>query len=103
MHPQKSSFELAVIQDLQAEGYAIETDKAFCLEQTIPDGYVSTKNAVIYLDGPVHVGREDRDERLRELLAKRHGCHVLSIPFKADTKAERERVKQEIRDFLGGL
>ena len=100
MHPQKSAFELSVIQDLQAEGLPIETDREFCVQKTIPDGYVASKNMVIYLDGPVHEGKEDRDERLRERLEQLYGCHVVPIKFTSDTKEERERAKTEIREAM---
>ena len=100
MHPQKSAFELSVIQDLQAEGLPIETDREFCVQRTIPDGYVSSKNAVIYLDGPVHEGKEERDEQLRERLEKFYNCHVIVVKFTSDTKEERERAKTEIREAM---
>jgi very-short-patch-repair endonuclease len=42
----------------------------------------------VYLDGQPHEGREDRDERLRELLAQRHGVKVLSIKTKGKNVTE---------------
>jgi len=100
MQPQKSKFELAVIQDLQSEGVALETDREFCLMKTKPDGYNTKKNVAIYIDGPPHEGKEERDDRIRGLLAKRHGCHVLTVKFAHDNMKERETAKQKIREFL---
>ena len=103
MQPQKSKFELAVIQDLQGEGVAIQTDREFCLLKTKPDGYNAKKNVAIYIDGPPHEGKEEQDDRIRGLLTKRHGCHVLPVKFAHDNMKERETAKQKIREFLEGL
>jgi hypothetical protein len=45
-------------------------------------------------------GREDRDEALRELLAKRHGLKVVSIPYERYSQKEKERILEEILKFI---
>jgi len=100
MSPQKSALELSVIQDLQAEGYPIETDVDFCVQKTVPDGYVRDANVLIYIDGPVHEGREDRDEQLRERVQNLLNCRIVAVKFERDSKEERERVKTEIKQGL---
>jgi very-short-patch-repair endonuclease len=92
MSPQHSSMEMAVLQRLNGKGVQVMTDFEFCLQKTTPDFWFPDKRTAVYLDGPVHQGREDRDELLRELLRKRHGVNVVSIPYVADTETERERV-----------
>jgi very-short-patch-repair endonuclease len=62
------------------------------LQKTTPDFWFPDKRIAVYVDGPVHVGREDRDEALRELLRKRHGVNVVTVAYVADTEMERERV-----------
>ena len=78
----------------------METDRDFCLQQTTPDFYFPEQRTAIYIDGPVHAKREDRDELLRELLAKRYDVKVVSIAYKAFTKEETERVFHEIMEAL---
>jgi very-short-patch-repair endonuclease len=92
MSPQHSSMEMAVLKKLSDKGVQVMTDFEFCLQKTTPDFWFPGKRIAVYVDGPVHVGREDRDEALRELLRKRHGVNVVSIPYVADTEMERERV-----------
>jgi very-short-patch-repair endonuclease/transposase len=92
MSPQHSSMEMAVLQRLNGKGVQVMTDFEFCLQKTTPDFWFPDKRIAVYLDGPVHEGREDKDELLRELLRKRHGVNVVSIPYVTDTEAERERV-----------
>jgi transposase len=100
MSPQKSALELSVIQDLQTEGLPIETDVEFCVQKTIPDGYMRHANTLIYIDGPVHEGREDRDEQLRERVQKLQNCRIIAVKYERDSKEERERVKAEIKQQL---
>ena len=98
MQPQHSQMELNILVKLKSLGIPVETDRSFCLQSTTPDYYLPTKNLAIYLDGPVHEGREDRDDALRELLRKRHGIRVLSIPYKS--KSEEQRVFEEIKEAV---
>lgn len=67
---------------------------------TTPDIYFPEQRLAIYIDGPVHKGREDRDEALRELLAKRHGLKVVSIPYERYSQKEKERILEEILKFI---
>lgn len=96
MQPQHSNMEQALLIKLQTTDHHPVTDRTFCLQSTTPDFYFPKQNLAIYIDGPVHEGKEERDDILRELLAKRHGIRIVSIPYKAFTKQETERVFNEI-------
>jgi ParB/RepB/Spo0J family partition protein len=92
MSPQHSSMEQAILARLSGKALNVMTDFEFCLQKTTPDFWFPDKRIAVYVDGPVHVGREDRDEALRELLRKRHGVNVVTVAYVADTETERERV-----------
>ena len=102
MHPQKSEFELAVIQGLQAEGMPLETDVEICVVKTIPDAVLRVRNKqfAIYIDNEVtHPKGNGRDEFLREKI-KAQNWEIVPIRYKGDTKEERLRARQEIREAL---
>jgi very-short-patch-repair endonuclease len=68
---------------------------------TTPDIYFPEKRLAIYIDGvQVHVKRQEKDETLRELLAKRYGVKVLSIPYERYSKRELERIVNTIMEEL---
>jgi len=92
MSPQHSKIEDALRVKFSEAGLECETDRVFCLQSTTPDFYFHSKNLAVYVDGEVHNGKQDRDEALRELLTKRHGIKTVSIPYKAFTKEETNRV-----------
>ncbi|MCJ7424756.1 hypothetical protein MUP01_10890 [Candidatus Bathyarchaeota archaeon] len=103
MHPQKSKFELAVIQELQAEGLPLETDREFCVQKTIPDAILKLKDRTIaiYIDcAATHKEGNERDEWLRGQLERLYDVKVLPIQYKTDTKEEVQRAKEQIREFL---
>jgi very-short-patch-repair endonuclease len=85
---------------ISGKGWSILTDIEFCLLKTTPDFWLPEKNLAVYLDGPVHLHKQERDEALRDLLKKRHGVRVLSIPYEANTQQERERVFGVIMEAL---
>jgi len=109
MHPQKSAFEERVVnrfrQILGEMGFGLETDREFCVVPTVPDAYVPGLNGLAYIDGPVHAPkREDKDERLRELLKKHHDeLNIQGFRYRADSKVEEERVLKEMRKWAEGL
>jgi len=89
MQPQHSKIETLVLTKLEAsEMRPVLTDRVFPIQTTTPDFYFPRHNLAIYLDGPAHEGREDRDEKLRDLLVKRHGVKVVSIKYKSERDAE---------------
>jgi very-short-patch-repair endonuclease len=98
MQPQHSKIEDALLTKLTELGCPFEIDRAFCLQSTIPDFYFPNKNLAVYVDGEVHNGKQDRDETLRELLTKRHGIRVISIPYKTFTKEKVNRVFKVISE-----
>jgi hypothetical protein len=103
MHPQKSKFELTVIQELQAEGLPLETDREFCVQKTVPDAILKLKDRTIaiYIDNvETHKEGNERDEWLRGLLEKLYNVKVCPIRYRADTKEEVQRAKETVREFL---
>jgi hypothetical protein len=84
--------ETFITNRLRKMGKAVDTDMTFCVESTTPDQYILPDAIALYLDGPVHKGREERDEMLRGKLAKRRNVKVVSISYEGYTKKERERV-----------
>lgn len=90
--PQVSNMEQQIRIALTEKAVGFETDKKFCLQQTIPDLWFPQQNLAVYLDGEVHLKRQDRDEALRDLLAKRHGVRVLPIPYSGVSRKEQARV-----------
>ena len=100
MQPAVSRMDEAVYIELQRLGVGCEFQREFCVQTTTPDIYIPKKRVAIYLDGPVHKGREDRDEALRELLAKRYDIKVLSIPYKRFSKKELKRIVNEILEAI---
>jgi len=92
-----SRMDEAVYIELQKRGVNCEFQREFCILSTIPEIYLPEKRIAVYLDGEkVHAKRKDRDEVLRELLSKRYGIKVLSIPYKRFSKREVERIVNEI-------
>jgi very-short-patch-repair endonuclease/DNA-binding CsgD family transcriptional regulator len=98
MHPQHSKMENELLVKLQ--GLGAMTDKLFCLQSTTPDFYFPKQKLAVYVDGPVHKGKEERDSYLRDLLTKRHQVRVVAIPYLAFSKQEVERVFEQIKEAL---
>lgn len=100
MTPQHSKMEEKVQQKLQALGVRpIVTGKKFCLLDTEPDYYIPPKNIAVYLDQEeVHKNRKDRDDELRDWLAKKYGFKVLPFPFKYATDREADPIARKIKE-----
>lgn len=97
MSPQHSKMEGIVIASLIESGVTgIVQDRRFCIQETVPDIYIPAQNIAIYLDGQVHDGKEDQDEKLRELLKKRHGVNYFSYSYDSPSQKEVDRVTKEI-------
>jgi len=103
MQPQKSKFELSVIQQLQAEGLPLETDREFCVQKTVPDAILKLRDrtVAIYIDNvATHEEGNERDEFLRSSLEKLYGFDVCVVQYKNDSAEERQRAKETIKEFL---
>jgi len=99
MQPQHSKMEDTQLLKLQeASLRPVIRDRAFCIKSTTPDLFFPNKKLAIYLDGPVHEGKEERDEALREALAKQHGVTVVSIPYEAYSGKSVEEVFSRIKE-----
>ena len=97
MSPIISEMEQRVQNALYAKGYFLETQKQIAIRFVIPDLWFERDPPLaVFIDGVVHIGREDRDEELRELLRKR-GVKVLSFAYEAPTK---EAVNQVVEAIL---
>lgn len=100
MHPEESKMEVRVRNALFKKTIWNLSNEPFVLESTTPDIFLPDKRIAIYLDGPIHKGREDQDEELRGKLAKRYGVKVLSISYKANTKKEFKSIMQQIEEVI---
>ena len=100
MQPQVSQMELAVAEELAKRGLSFETQKQFCIQSCTADLYFPKQRLAVFLDGPVHKGREDRDEALRELLWKRHNVEPLTIEYESYTKEQVQEIVELILQAL---
>jgi len=99
MQPQHSKMERTQLIRLSNAGKTPETDREYCVLSTIPDFVFP--NVFIYLDHKeTHKNRKDRDDRLRELLAKKEGKTVVSIEYESNSQQEEDRVFKEIMEAL---
>ena len=102
MHPIISSFEQGVLLKLQKRGIYPETQKEICLKKTISDEYYERPVPVIVeFYGPVHEGREDKDEETVELLRKM-GYKVLVIRYEVNSDKTQEEAVKQILEVLEG-
>lgn len=101
MSPPVSKMEELVLVKLAAKGRTPETQKAICIRYVRPDFYYETPRGplAIFIDGPVHRGREDRDESLRQELVKR-GVQVLSFPYESPSESLADAVADKILEAL---
>lgn len=97
MHPRISKMDEAVYVALQEKGIPVEFQREFCVQATTPDLYFPEHNLAVYIDGPVHTAREDKDERLRQLLSNRYGLRVVSVSYETFSESEVQRIVDEIK------
>jgi len=97
-----SKMEQAVLVKLTEKGLHPEVQRQFCLQNTTPDYYFPQQNLAIYCDGEVHRGREDRDQTIRELLAKRHNVRVVTIPYEGSSEATEDYIVTQIMEAFRG-
>jgi len=101
MQPQHSKAENKIVQKLRDANLGpVITERFFCAEGSIPDAYLPKYNAIIYVDGPPHEGREDRDDLLRQKVADRNRVRVLPVKVKNDSDKETERGFNEIMEAI---
>jgi len=96
-----SKMDEAVLLALSQRGVHPESQKAVCIKFVRPDLWfeLPDRPLAVFLDGPVHVGREDRDEALRELLTRR-GVDVLEIHYEQPTEREIGAVVEKVMSAL---
>ena len=96
MSPQTSKMEETILIKLAKKGLHPEAQKEFCLQRTRPDYYFPKHNLAVYLDGPVHKGREDRDEAIRELLQRRCGVKPVGIAYEGTSQTAIDEIVNRI-------
>jgi len=89
---------------LRNEGWTFEFQKHYCIREVVSD-VTATRGAVekpLFVDGEVHVGREDRDEANRELLARKLGIpKVFAFSYLgAYSDAKRDEIVAKIKATL---
>lgn len=101
MAPPVSKMDESVFLALNQRGVYPEAQKQVCIKYVVPDLWfeLPDRALAVFLDGPVHEGREERDMANRELLAKR-GVEVLEISYKAPTKEETETIVEKVMAAL---
>jgi very-short-patch-repair endonuclease len=96
MHHPVSNIEIAIANALNESGITgFLTQHPIVIQQTIPDFFFPDKRLAVYIDGPVHSGREDRDQELRDAL-RRRGYKVLELSYEKPTKETINRLVVEI-------
>lgn len=100
MQPPVSKVETEVIQELTKRGLKFETQKEFCVQSCTADIYFPKQRLAVFLDGPVHEGREERDEALREKLWSRHNVQPLTIEYEKPSKQQVQDIVQLILQAL---
>lgn len=101
MHPSVSKMELAVLEELLRLGVPCITQHTFCVQATTPDIYLPKHRIAIYLDGEkVHENRVERDEALRELLAKRYGIKVYGFTYKRFNRKTLKEIVSQIKELI---
>jgi len=101
MSPKISKMDEAVFDSLVQKGVGALFQESVCVKMLIPDIVVKkgSKNYAVFRDGPVHEGREDRDEANRQLLA-RQGFEVISIPYDGYSNETRDSIVQQIIETI---
>jgi len=76
-------------------------DREFILEMTIPDLYFPRQRLAIYIDGPVHRGKQvEKDEELRTMLESKRKLNVAVLKYDSDTDGEFQRLMAEIQKLI---
>ena len=99
MHPTKSKMEREVIQELQEEGWPIDTE--YWIPLTKPDGYLHEIRLPLEVDGEqVHKGKKaERDELVNEILMHR-GIEPARERFSHYSMKRKEEIKASFRERI---
>lgn len=99
MRPHDSRLQLEAIQELQLEGWPIETNQKISLSEHEPDGLLRNIRMTLNVDGVVHEGKESRDERIDKRLFQK-GWNSVRSRYKSYSKKAKEQVKSEFREQM---
>lgn len=110
MHPRHSGIEEDFSIWLQQHGYNYKTGQKYPLKLpegnpfypehqfliTEPDHTLPELNAEVYLDGPPHKKRREKDRFIRKLLEKQYGKTVKSYDYERNTPKTRRLLFPQI-------
>lgn len=99
MSPMVSHMEQRLAERLTEAGVAFESQKEYCIKKTVPDFVINDKAFFIDYE-KLHIKREEKDEDARTRLRQFHNIEPFGLPYKADTKAEEERLFKQIMDRI---
>jgi hypothetical protein len=112
MHPTISKMDQAMLVRLQnnkllrEQGWKIEWQKHYVLREFVSDIsliHATKKEIPVCFDGPVHEGREDKDETVRGEFTKRYALRCaepLGLPYKDFTLTEQVRLEKQVEDAI---
>jgi ParB/RepB/Spo0J family partition protein len=97
MHPQNSKMELALLEELNKRGLKVQYQVPVCLVQTVLDFVV--EDVPFYIDGKhVHLHREWKDDKIREMLTAKVGRTVFALEYERFTKGDVKVLADEIQE-----
>jgi len=90
--------------DLRDAGWKFEFQKHYCIKEVVAD-VTASKGLVeepLFFDGEVHVGKEDRDEANRSLLARKLKISEVStfVYMGEYSDVKRDKIVNEIKETL---
>jgi len=104
MAPPISRMEEAVAALLQKSGIGFLMSERIPVAWACPDFTIvkGAKTICVYLDGPPHAGREEKDAQTRGLLSRR-GVTILEFRYGAYSQTQAEWIAQEIIRYVRGV
>ncbi len=95
-----SRMELEVAKELQRTGVRFKMQTPITvttadIEIPLPNG----RNLLVFIDGPPHRTRRDRDAEVRTLLSKR-GNEILELAYKSYSRKHRDEMVDAIVTYL---
>jgi len=96
-----SRMDEAVRDELQRLDVPYKFQEPVCIKTVVPDIIImkGDKPLAVFLDGEVHLKREDVDTENRELLTKR-GFRILQLKYDAFTEEQKKAIVSSIMDII---
>jgi len=104
MAPPISRMEEAVAALLQKSGIRFLMSERIPVAWACPDFTIvkGAKTICVYLDGPPHAGREEKDAQTRGLLSRR-GVTILEFRYGGYSQTQAELIAQDIIRYVRGV